>query len=400
MFLFLSSFLPSADGQYEVTHESNIIIYSMGYIFWLPPAIYKSSCDIDVLYFPFDQQECPMKFASWTYDGNYVDLVPAAAKVALEDYWESGEWVIINSPMTKNAIKYPSDETIFRDITVNLIIRRKPLFYTINLVVPCILISLLTVLVFYLPSDSGEKITLCISVFLALTVFLLLIADIIPASSLFIPLIGRYLLFTMFLVTLSIIITVIILNIHYRLPSTHTMQPWIRRLFLEILPPLLYMKRPELPQPNLEFEGSETSSNFFEMKETYYKDIEARRECNGQLISNGRRSIFDFHQNGGYTSMRPVSCHGDIARSESSRSEGNGKKQPREFQQAVERVKFIANHIKENNDYENVRSLFFIHSIYGITFGFTLCKKNKNKTKTRSYYHVCFVNLQPSLNFN
>jgi len=37
--------------------------------------------------------------------------------------------------------------------------RRKTLFYTVNLIVPCVALTFLTVLVFYLPSDSGEKVT-------------------------------------------------------------------------------------------------------------------------------------------------------------------------------------------------------------------------------------------------
>jgi len=43
-------------------------------VLWIPPAIYKSSCTIDVQYFPFDQQECEMKFGSWTFNGDQVVL--------------------------------------------------------------------------------------------------------------------------------------------------------------------------------------------------------------------------------------------------------------------------------------------------------------------------------------
>ena len=95
-------------------------------------------------------------------------------------------------------------------------LRRKTLFYTVNLIIPCVGISFLTVLVFYLPSDSGEKVTLCVSILLSLTVFFLLLAEIIPPTSLAVPLLGKYLLFTMVLVTLSICVTVGVLNIHFR----------------------------------------------------------------------------------------------------------------------------------------------------------------------------------------
>lgn len=45
-----------------------------GEVFWEPPAIYKSSCEINVEYFPYDEQTCFMKFGSWTYNGAQVDL--------------------------------------------------------------------------------------------------------------------------------------------------------------------------------------------------------------------------------------------------------------------------------------------------------------------------------------
>lgn len=45
-----------------------------GEVFWEPPAIYKSSCEMNVEYFPYDEQICFMKFGSWTYNGAQVDL--------------------------------------------------------------------------------------------------------------------------------------------------------------------------------------------------------------------------------------------------------------------------------------------------------------------------------------
>ncbi|XP_010149946.1 PREDICTED: neuronal acetylcholine receptor subunit beta-2, partial [Eurypyga helias] len=188
-----------ADGMYEVSFYSNAVISYDGSIFWLPPAIYKSACKIEGKHFPFDQQNCTMKFRSWTYDRTEIDLVLKSDVASLDDF---------------------------------------TLFYTITLIIPCILIPSLAILVFYLPSDCGEKMTLCISVLLALTVFLLLISKIVPPTSLDVPLVGKYLMFTMVLVTFSIVTSVCVLNVHHRSPTTHTMPPWVRTLFLRKLPAL------------------------------------------------------------------------------------------------------------------------------------------------------------------
>lgn len=237
--------LCSAVGDFQVDDKTKALLRYNGDVTWIPPAIFKSSCKIDVTYFPFDYQNCTMKFGSWTYDKAKIDLVLIGSTINLKDFWETGEWIIIDAPGYKHDIKYNCCEEIYTDITYSLYIRRLPLFYTINMIIPCLLISFLTVLVFYLPSDCGEKVTLCISVLLSLTVFLLVITETIPSTSLVIPLIGEYLLFTMIFVTLSIVITVFVLNVHYRTPKTHTMPCWVRRVFLGLLPRVMFMTRPE-----------------------------------------------------------------------------------------------------------------------------------------------------------
>ncbi|NWU88445.1 ACHB2 protein, partial [Upupa epops] len=231
----------NADGMYEVSFYSNAVISYDGSIFWLPPAIYKSACKIEVKHFPFDQQNCTLRFRSWTYDRSELDLVLKSDVASLDDFTPSGEWDIVALPGRRN--ENPEDST-YVDITYDFIIRRKPLFYTINLIIPCVLITSLAILVFYLPSDCGEKMTLCISVLLALTVFLLLISKIVPPTSLDVPLVGKYLMFTMVLVTFSIVTSVCVLNVHHRSPTTHAMAPWVRSLFLRRLPALLFMKQP------------------------------------------------------------------------------------------------------------------------------------------------------------
>ncbi|XP_013421864.1 acetylcholine receptor subunit alpha-like isoform X2 [Lingula anatina] len=246
----------NADGNYQITIMTKATMDCNGTIKWTPPAIYKSYCPINVEFFPFDEQNCHLKFGSWTFDGDKVNLLhmqyPGTADDVILDgaidlslYSRSVEWELMDVPAMRKTKFYPCCEEPYPTITYNVTIRRKTLFYAVNLIIPCVSISFLTVLTFYLPSHSGEKITLCISILLSLTVFLLLLADLVPPTSLVIPLIGKYLLFTMILVSLSIIATVIVLNIHFRGPSTHKMSPWAKKVFLQILPKILLMRRPK-----------------------------------------------------------------------------------------------------------------------------------------------------------
>lgn len=56
-------------------------VYYNGLVVWQPPAVYKSSCAIDVEYFPYDVQTCVLKLGSWTYDGFKVTLLNSRTSV-------------------------------------------------------------------------------------------------------------------------------------------------------------------------------------------------------------------------------------------------------------------------------------------------------------------------------
>uniref|UniRef100_A0A8D2IRH3 Cholinergic receptor nicotinic beta 3 subunit n=2 Tax=Varanus komodoensis TaxID=61221 RepID=A0A8D2IRH3_VARKO len=231
----------NADGRFEGSLMTKAIVKYNGIVVWTPPASYKSSCTMDVTFFPFDRQNCSMKFGSWTYDGSMVDLILVDENVDRTDFFDNGEWEILNAKGMKGNRKDGLYSYPF--ITYSFVLRRLPLFYTLFLIIPCLGLSFLTVLVFYLPSDEGEKLSLSTSVLVSLTVFLLVIEEIIPSSSKVIPLIGEYLLFIMIFVTLSIIVTVFVINVHHRSSATyHPMAPWVKRLFLQKLPRLLCMK--------------------------------------------------------------------------------------------------------------------------------------------------------------
>ena len=121
-----------------------------------------------------------MKFGSWTEDISRVDLRMVGLGANTTVYWQSVEWDLLGLPALRflsvlklgilltdlnldsfgyhHARKYNCCDEIYPDIAYVFRIRRLPLFYTIHLVIPCLLLTSITGLVFYLPSDSSEKV--------------------------------------------------------------------------------------------------------------------------------------------------------------------------------------------------------------------------------------------------
>ncbi|KAK5899920.1 hypothetical protein CesoFtcFv8_009347 [Champsocephalus esox] len=342
----------NVDGVYEVSFYCNAVVSNTGDIFWLPPAIYKSACAIEVQNFPFDQQNCTLKFRSWTYDHTELDLSLTSDFASRDDFTPSGEWDIVSLPARKN--EDPNDIT-YLDITYDFVIKRKPLFYTINLIIPCVLITSLAILVFYLPSDCREKNTLCISVLLALTVFLLLISKIVPPTSLAVPLIGKYLMFTMVLVTFSIVTTVCNLNVHHRSPSTHHMPEWVKHFFLIRLPDILFMRRP----------GS--SNKFDKLRKKYATNQTTVGKTNSQS-STGKRQYSNVRLGGVRTDAESFYVNEDLANKfcwkvDDVPDGGSGfsdfqkplaSQWDADVEEAVDGVRYIAEHMRTEDDDDRI----------------------------------------------
>ncbi|RUS75096.1 hypothetical protein EGW08_017150 [Elysia chlorotica] len=214
--------------------KSKAMVYSNGTVFWAPPARFRSSCKIDITYFPFDDQSCELKFGSWTYDGFQVDVTNRTSRVDLQNYVYSGEWELIDVRIRRTVVKYACCVETYPDVRFTVVIRRKTLYYLFNIIFPCLWLTILSLLGFWLPPESGEKITLGITVLLAFSVFMLLIAESMPATSEFVPLMGIYLTITMGMTSMSIILTVFVLQLHHVGPHKRPVPGWLNTLVVGV----------------------------------------------------------------------------------------------------------------------------------------------------------------------
>jgi len=87
-----------------------------------------------------------------------------------------------------------------------------------NFVVPSVLLSILSILTFLLPPESGERITLSITILLSTTLFQQLTASLIPPSQ--VPVISLFYFSSLLLNCISLIATTIILRSYFH--TTYT----------------------------------------------------------------------------------------------------------------------------------------------------------------------------------
>ncbi|KAI6190983.1 Acetylcholine receptor subunit alpha-type unc-38 [Aphelenchoides bicaudatus] len=268
----------NAESSYNITISTKATVYFNGRVVWEPPSVVRSVCQIQTEWFPLDEQFCEIKIGSWTYphdllnleliDNNGIVIYDQDAEnltdnqetprpnfkertviswnsMDISDYYPSVEWDIMSLKTYKQLKDYGyccGRNGPFVELTFELGLRRITFFYILNLLVPCISMQFLSLLVFYLPSESGEKIQLSISILVSVTFFFLLLTEMLPASGHAMPLIAKYLLFTMLVVSGIVVVAVFVLNLHFRKQTTHKMGKFTRHLLLHRLPQLLKMR--------------------------------------------------------------------------------------------------------------------------------------------------------------
>ncbi|KAK0394160.1 hypothetical protein QR680_000598 [Steinernema hermaphroditum] len=366
----------NAHGSPAVTSVTKIDVYSNGDIHWEPPVIYNSLCKIDIEWFPYDEQYCDMKYGSWTFGGYELNLVhffkPTTDNVSkqiengetvwkvqrgidVSEYQESVEWDLLSIVGTRHEKRYPCCDYPAIDITYSLNIRRKKLFYTINLMTPCVGIAALTAFVFYLPAESHNKIQLCISVLVSLTVFFLLLIEIIPPTSLVTPLIGRYLLFTMILVTFSIISTVIVQGVHYG--DDQPMSKITRKIFIKFLGRYLLIYRgPGMPKfRRMARYNKNRLPNAFEVLERHLKLAPTKRQ---KIEIEEKKRILEA----GPTMMliRTLAQGASLPLLHTPRSPTDKKKESSPVSEAIEKagsnIHYIARTLRAQRKQENLQA--------------------------------------------
>jgi uncharacterized membrane protein len=190
-----AAFNSSLDAEYDLADKAKyrIPVTSEGIAEWYPGSQFRIGCNLDMKNFPFDEQECYYRFGSWSQSARYIRMAARNKDINFRSgFIENGQWIRTFS-LVQDEVYQPNVELPgWSRVWVIIGVKRRPAFYVMNVIIPCIAISCLVLMVFYIPSESGEKVSLGVTVLLAFSVFQLVMADTLPKTSQSIPIIGKY----------------------------------------------------------------------------------------------------------------------------------------------------------------------------------------------------------------
>ncbi|XP_068137397.1 5-hydroxytryptamine receptor 3A-like [Hyperolius riggenbachi] len=198
-----------------------------------------SSCNLGIFNFPFDVQNCSLTFGSYMHTVRDVRLglalpVEQILQNSLQYLETSGEWELLRIEGTPDILRFGIDE--WDIITFWVVIRRRPLLYVVNLLIPSAFLMLIDILSFFLPPHSTDRASFKMTLLLGYTVFLLIMNDLLPSTANGTPLIGIYFSVCLALLVLSLLETVIITHVLHRGTLRGGSVPcWIRRFVLGFL---------------------------------------------------------------------------------------------------------------------------------------------------------------------
>ena len=176
--------------------------------------MFESRCSLDTSYYPFDSQSCGISFVVWSYSVAQVEIFKSKQGIIIADGFEA------NSVWDITSVSYDvSKETRESKITFTFKLKRKPLYYVVNIILPVVFLGLLNGLVFIIPAETGEKSGYSVTVFLSLAVFLTIISTLLPVNSEKVSIFGIYLLLQVVIGVFVLFVSTIQLRLNCRSPS-------------------------------------------------------------------------------------------------------------------------------------------------------------------------------------
>lgn len=125
-----------------------------GKLTWFPAELFETFCRVDVTYFPFDFQNCQWEINALSDDALGLDLYPLTHTINLEQFVGNGEWELMSTRGHREVRTIFEKESVYLVYEVTL--RRRPSLLVLTIMLPVLVLAVINVYVFAIPSESGQ----------------------------------------------------------------------------------------------------------------------------------------------------------------------------------------------------------------------------------------------------
>lgn len=149
-----------------------------GFVTFTPGGVMEATCPTDVSKFPYDIQSCTIEFLAWSTRASVVQLLAKYDRIFFGYFTANSDWVVIENSASVEVIR----NSVY-SYKVNISLKREPTYYAVVILIPTMVFCLLNPMVFLLPVESGERVSLAMTMLLSYAIFLTLVTNSIPATS-------------------------------------------------------------------------------------------------------------------------------------------------------------------------------------------------------------------------
>ncbi|KAM4016234.1 5-hydroxytryptamine receptor 3A-like isoform 2-T2 [Anomaloglossus baeobatrachus] len=283
-------------------------------------------CRFSIYYFPFDQHNCTLSFQSQLHAVEHINVSMwrrwEDLRADMPKFYKAGEWELLSIDFSYVLVDNHWDK--FGLLKVYISFRRHPMYYVVNLIIPSAFLIIMDIIGFYLPPQSGERISFKITLLLGYSVFLIIVSETLPVSPQGTSVIAVYFLVCMALLVISLTESIIIVRLVNRKNIQSKVPKWLKKLILGNMTTCLRMKdKSRYFPPNIH--SSDTS------QETETTSTDELSKCS---------------ENGGSFKISPVTV--------------SMKDHPETLQSILNEIVALRQHLQQEDDQENSKEWLLV----------------------------------------
>ncbi|XP_071083704.1 neuronal acetylcholine receptor subunit alpha-3-like [Haliotis cracherodii] len=213
------------DLRYLYDETDSVLVKKDGTVIYSYTGRFDIGCKVNIQQFPFDRQSCTFHLQTFYAPVTKEYLQVANTYLNLEKYNQNGEFHLLSASIALQKFKIYNASNEWIEVT--LVLQRRTMFYILNNILPVVFLSFLNTFAFLLPEESGEKMSLCVSILLSYAMFLTLINSYLPANSDHLCFFSVYVTLLVLISALTCLVTIFMLILHTHLQRGMASPRWL-----------------------------------------------------------------------------------------------------------------------------------------------------------------------------